>query len=99
VGFTPHFAYEVEGTGVLLALVAGGLGVALVPEPVMAVAVAGVAFRPVRGAESVELSLAWRATDDSPLLERVMTTLESAGIFQSDSTLPVGRGPSEGSSP
>jgi DNA-binding transcriptional LysR family regulator len=80
-GFTPHREHEVAGTAILLALVAAGLGIALVPKSVESVAVNGVVFKPVEGAESVELALAWRADDDSALLESFLTTLEAGGVF------------------
>jgi DNA-binding transcriptional LysR family regulator len=86
-GFAPHRAHEAAGTGVLLALVAAGLGVGLVPESVTSVAPEGVVFRSLPDAESVQLALAWRADDDSPLLETLLTTLEEQGVF----SLPTGR--------
>lgn len=80
-GFPPNRAHEAEGTGVLLALVAAGLGVALVPESVTSVAHESVVFRQVQGSESVRLALAWRADDENPLLETVLATLDEQGLF------------------
>ncbi len=80
-GFSPRRAHEVEGTSIQLALVAAGLGVALVPESVRAITLDGTVFKPLRGAESVELALAWRRTESSPLLENLLSTLEDNDVF------------------
>lgn len=79
--FYPHRAHEVTETSVLLALVAAGLGIALVPESVRAITLDGVLFRPVHGSESVDLALAWRAHDTSPLLANLLTALERNNVF------------------
>lgn len=76
-GYTPRREHVAPGTAVLVALVAAGLGVALVPASVRAVPLAGVEFRDVAGAGSVELSLAWRA-EPSALVRTVLETLEEA---------------------
>ncbi len=80
-GFYPHREHEVSETSVLLALVAAGLGVALVPDSVRCLSLRGVVFVPVLDAESVELALAWRAEDSSPLLRNLLTTLDERDVF------------------
>ena len=65
-GFAPHKEHEAPGTAVLLALIAAGLGVALVPASVRAVPLAGVVFRDVVDAATIELAVAWRAESPSP---------------------------------
>ncbi len=82
-GFSPRVEHEVAGTSVLLALVAGGLGVGLVPESVQASGLDGVVFREVEGAETVDLALAWRSDDTNPLLLGLLATLDRAGMFPS----------------
>ena len=72
-GHDPHIRHEVGETSTLVTLVAGGLGVALVPEPVTALALAGVAYRPlVRPAASVELVVAHRSERTEPHLLRTV---------------------------
>ena len=57
------------------ALVAAGLGAALVPESVASLHREGVAYRPVRGKLTrVEISAAWRTSDASPMLQRFLAT-------------------------
>ncbi|MFF5987203.1 LysR substrate-binding domain-containing protein [Prauserella flavalba] len=77
-GFTPQREHEAAGTAVLLALVAGGLGVAVLPASARSLPLAGVVFRDLADAGSVELALAWRADNDSPLVRSVLDVLETA---------------------
>lgn len=83
-GFYPHREHEGAETSILLALVAAGLGVALLPESVRAIALSGVVVKPVHGVESVEMALAWRSGDPSPLLENLLSTLDSNDVFTTD---------------
>ena len=80
-GFAPHKEHEAPGTAVLLALIAAGLGVALVPASVRAVPLAGVVFRDVVDAATIELAVAWRAESPSPLVRTVLASLDAAGLF------------------
>ena len=80
-GFAPRTEHQAPGTSALLALVAAGLGVALVPASVRAVPLAGVVFRDVTDSSFVELACAWRDDADSPLVRAVLASLESAGLF------------------
>lgn len=75
-GVTPHIRHEVGETSTLVTLVAGGLGVAVVPEPVRALALDGVAYRAlVRPARTVELAVAHRAERTEPHLHRTLSVL------------------------
>ncbi|RJQ85466.1 LysR substrate-binding domain-containing protein [Amycolatopsis panacis] len=76
-GFAPHRTQEAAGTAVLLALVAGGLGVAVVPASARALPLAGVVFRDLAGAGQVELALAWHRGNDSPLVRAVRDVIEA----------------------
>ena len=81
-GFVPHREHTAPGTAVLLALVAAGLGVAVVPESVRALPLDGVVFRDLADAGSIELALAWRRgagiTPDNPLVTAAVDVLSSA---------------------
>lgn len=79
-GFTPHREHEAVGTAVLLALVAGGLGIAVVPASARALPLAGVVFRDLTDAGSVELAVAWLRDNDSPLVRSVLDILETTLI-------------------
>jgi DNA-binding transcriptional LysR family regulator len=75
-GLEPHVRHEVGETSTLVTLVAGGLGVAVVPEPVTALELAGVVYRPlVRPATSVELAVAHRSDRAEPHLLRTVEVI------------------------
>ncbi|MEV0688101.1 LysR substrate-binding domain-containing protein [Nocardia sp. NPDC050378] len=74
-GIQPRIQYQVTETSTLVTLVAGGLGVAVVPEPVSALALAGVAYRPLRPTTTIGLALAYRAGRSEPHLLRCLTVI------------------------
>jgi DNA-binding transcriptional LysR family regulator len=80
-GFVPRREHEAPSTAVLLALVAAGLGVAVLPASVRALPLEGVVFRDLLDAGSVELSLAYRTDDDNPVVDTVIEVLEAADLF------------------
>ncbi|MEU8817272.1 LysR family transcriptional regulator [Actinoplanes sp. NPDC048796] len=72
-GLEPRVRHEVGETSTVITLVAGGLGVAVVPEPVTALALDGVVYRPLAGpAATVDLALAHRADRAEPHLSRTI---------------------------
>jgi DNA-binding transcriptional LysR family regulator len=75
-GFYPHRTYEVTETSAALALVAAGLGVAVLPDSIRSAPREGVLCREIEDALSVRLDLAWREDDESPLLRNLLKTLE-----------------------
>ncbi|NKZ02312.1 LysR substrate-binding domain-containing protein [Actinomadura latina] len=75
-GVEPRIRHEVGETSTLITLVAGGLGVAVVPEPVTALALEGVAYRPLAGpAADVELAIAHRTDRTEPHLARAVSVI------------------------
>ncbi|MFI6283389.1 LysR substrate-binding domain-containing protein [Streptomyces sp. NPDC051018] len=80
-GFYPHCAYEVTETSAALALVAAGLGVAVLPDSIRSAPREGVLCRTVEDALPVRLDLAWRADDTSPLLRNLLEILEKHDVF------------------
>ncbi|MFI6366293.1 LysR substrate-binding domain-containing protein [Nocardia sp. NPDC050630] len=81
-GFTPDATRDARGSAVMLALVAGGLGVAVVPASTRVLSLPGVVFRELADAETVELALAWRRDAESPVLVSVLDAL--AGDLTTD---------------
>lgn len=72
-GFLPAEVVEVRETSTLVTFVAGGIGVALVPESVRSLTVAGVAFRELSDLTGqTELVVATRAGDESATVSRVV---------------------------
>lgn len=77
-GVEPRIRHEVGETSTLLTLVAGGLGAAVVPEPVTALGLDGVAYRPlVQPRASVELAVAHRADRTESHLRRTVDVIRS----------------------
>ena len=74
-GFDPVIRHEVAETSTLVTFVAAGLGVAVVPEPVSELVVAGATYRPLASRARMDLVVASRADDDSALLARTLRVL------------------------
>ena len=66
-------------TSTLVTFVAAGLGVAIVPEPVAELGVAGATYRPLVGRARMELLAVTRTDDDSAALARTLAVLRSPG--------------------
>jgi DNA-binding transcriptional LysR family regulator len=80
-GFTPRVAMEITETATLVSFVAGGIGVSLVPASAAGMTVAGAVYRPLAGTPPrVQVALAWRAGDQSPVLARALTLVNSAAM-------------------
>ena len=76
-GFDPQVRHEVAETSTLVTFVAAGLGVALVPEPVAALGVAGATYRPLAARHArIDLAAATRVDDDGAALARTLSVLE-----------------------
>ncbi|WP_258564067.1 LysR substrate-binding domain-containing protein [Streptomyces himalayensis] len=77
----PQRAYEVTETSAALALVAAGLGIAVLPDSVRSAPREGVLCKDIEDALPVPLALAWRADDASPLLRNLLKVLEQNDVF------------------
>lgn len=76
-GFDPRVRHEVAETSTLVTFVAAGLGVAVAPEPVAALGIAGATYRPLVPASlGIDLLVGTRAGDESPRIARALRTLE-----------------------
>ena len=69
VGFRPRIVQEASETSTLLAFVASGMGLALVPMTRRVFALQGTVLRPLRDAPAVDLALAWRRGSDARWIE------------------------------
>ena len=77
--FLPRVVMEASETSTLVSFVAAGVGVALVPASVAAMALPEITYRPLAGlATRVELAVAWRRDDDSPVLARALAIVHAA---------------------
>ncbi|MCW7945699.1 LysR family transcriptional regulator [Streptomyces hygroscopicus] len=89
-GFYPHCAYEVTETSAALALVAVGLGIAVLPDSIRSAPREGVVCRQIENALTVPLVIAWREDDDSPLLSHLLKVLERNDVFLEAAEDPEG---------
>lgn len=80
-GFSPNITHRAPGTAALLALVAARFGVALVPESVRQMQLAGVAFRDIDGSSTIDLSLAWRSDKPSSLVSSALEVLDDKDFY------------------
>jgi len=77
-GFVPAAMHEVAETSTLVSFVAAGLGVALVPASVRHLQITGACYLPLAGTtREVELALATRVNEPSPLVARVRARAEA----------------------
>ncbi|WP_367127857.1 LysR substrate-binding domain-containing protein [Saccharothrix sp. HUAS TT1] len=75
-GLTPRIRHEVGETSTLVTLVAGGLGLAVVPQPVSAPPLDGVTCLPlVRPVTTITLAIAHRAHRAEPHMQRTLTAI------------------------
>jgi DNA-binding transcriptional LysR family regulator len=78
-GFQPRIAMPVTETSTLVSFVAAGVGVSLVPASVSGMSVARAVYRPLAGdAPRVQIALAWRHGNESPVLTSALRLVHSA---------------------
>jgi DNA-binding transcriptional LysR family regulator len=76
-GFSPRIVQETRETSTLLSLVAAGMGIALVPMTSPMFTIQDVVFRPISDAPAVDLAVAWRLGDETPLVRRFLTLFDT----------------------
>lgn len=76
-GFTPRVRHEVRHWLSVVALVAQGMGVAVVPAPLVRSGLAGAVFKPLdeQPAQSTEVYCVWRPETDHPARQRFVDTV------------------------
>ena len=79
LGGEERIIQEVAEMQTVIGLVAAGVGISLVPESVRALVRHGVTYRPLDDtAPVVRLAMAWRATDESPVLTAFLEKARAA---------------------
>lgn len=69
-GFSPNVVQEARTTLTIVSLVAGGMGVSLVPASLQNLQRSGVVYRPIKPpAPTTDLAVMWRPEDESPALQ------------------------------
>lgn len=77
-GFQPRITQVVGETSTMLAFVAAGGGVAVMPSSVQAFQLEGVAYREIEDVPDVELAVAWMRGDHSALLRNFLDIVATA---------------------
>lgn len=78
---TPKVVQEVTDVTTSIALVAGGLGLCVVPRAAINLRLPGVIYRPLRcrGRAEIELACLYRKGDGSPILQAFLRTVRQLG--------------------
>ncbi|WP_122260702.1 LysR family transcriptional regulator [Ornithinimicrobium cerasi] len=79
-GFVPRRPHQVGETSTGVALVAAGLGVALLPESARSLTLPGAVFRRLDTDRTVDLALAWPAARVRPVVARLLAALRDEGL-------------------
>ncbi|MDR3630489.1 MAG: LysR family transcriptional regulator [Desulfocapsaceae bacterium] len=81
-GFSPQVVQEARTTPTIVSLVAGGMGVSLLPASLQGLQHAGVVYRPLQEPSPViDMAVIWRPDDPSPTLRSFLEIVwEVAGI-------------------
>ncbi|TPG50591.1 LysR family transcriptional regulator [Rhodanobacter glycinis] len=80
-GFQPTIAQHAQQINGLLALVAAGLGLALVPASMRTVRLAGVSYVPLEDSDAyLLLAVACRADDPAPALQQFLSTVAETAV-------------------
>ncbi|MDT0320223.1 LysR family transcriptional regulator [Streptomyces millisiae] len=75
-GFMPEVAQHAVEWGTVCGLVGAGLGVSLAPAGIRRIRLKTVAFRPIEpGDARTRVAVAWRGSDQNPLVARLLTTI------------------------
>jgi DNA-binding transcriptional LysR family regulator len=68
-GFSPKIVQEARTTPTIVSLVAGGMGVAILPSSLLSLQRLGAVYRPLRQpAPTTDMAAIWRPADTSPTL-------------------------------
>jgi DNA-binding transcriptional LysR family regulator len=64
----------------VLALVAAGFGLSILPDSVRELRRADIVLRPIVGSPTTELRLVWRSGDSAPPVSRFIETVRRVGV-------------------
>jgi len=78
-GFAPRVALETSSTQTIVSLIAGGLGISLVPHSLQSLRRTGVVYRPLKPpVPTTELAVMWRPEDSSAALRLFLGIIRQA---------------------
>jgi DNA-binding transcriptional LysR family regulator len=67
-GFTPRVVQEARTTATIVSLIAGSMGVSIVPASMQSLRRDGILYRPIEPPVATNLAVMWRPRDASPVL-------------------------------
>lgn len=77
-GFTPRITQHARQMQTVISLIAGGMGVALVPASIAKLKMAGVDYHRVKGAKAdIEIGVIHRSDTETPIMKNFIVTLKS----------------------
>jgi DNA-binding transcriptional LysR family regulator len=81
-GFSPTIVQEAQTTSTIVGLIAGGMGVSILPASLQGLRRSGVVYRPLRSpVPTSDMAVIWRPDDTSPTLRAILEIIwEVAGI-------------------
>lgn len=94
-GFRPRIVQEATETSTLIALVAAGLGLCVLPASSALPLSTSITVRPLEPAVTIGLATAWRANDESPLVAAFVTLVRDAAASLRDAEESSAMRPSE----
>lgn len=92
-GFVPRVVQEAREGTTIMALVAAGTGISILPDTYRKASIPHIAYRPIRSpAAKSRLLIAWRAADKAPLVARFVAMAEAwPGFAAAKSQRPTRR--------
>lgn len=75
-GFSPKIVQEARTTPTIVSLIAGGIGVSILPDSLRSLQRSGVVYRPLRSpAPTTDMAAIWRPDDASPTLRSFLAII------------------------
>ncbi len=75
-GFSPKIVQEARTTPTIVSLIAGGMGVSILPSSLTSLQRLGVIYRPLKKpAPTTDMAVIWRSGDESPTLQSFLEIL------------------------
>jgi DNA-binding transcriptional LysR family regulator len=82
-GFSPKIVQEARTTPTIVSLIAGGMGVSILPASLRSLQRSGVVYRSLKKpAPTTDMAVIWRPADESPTLRSFLEIIEEVGDIE-----------------
>jgi DNA-binding transcriptional LysR family regulator len=86
-GFSPKIVQEARTTPTIVSLIAGGMGVSILPASLRSLQRSGVVYRPLKmPAPTTDMAVIWRPADESPTLRSFLEIIGEVAEFEEPQT-------------